>query len=98
MTINDFLTNNKLLISIRQYVQPIRFCAEIVSQCDRLKVYILGNKMAVVPIAEGKTKESATKALTNLIKGNRLRIKGWNENDEYVDIKIKVPMDLGEVG
>ena len=92
MKLNDFLRTNNLSWEMEQLENPTRFY--ITLKHDNLEVYLMGNGCKHSACFEGATSKQSVSKLIECIKGNRLRIKGWNSKDEYVDLTIKVPNDL----
>lgn len=98
MEFKDFLLKNGLTVSTEQYFNPDRFYSQIVSQDSNLKVYMNLNGFNIEPMRGAITNKMAIERLIEFIKGKQLKVKGWNSNDEYIDIKIKVPNDLEFLG
>lgn len=94
MYFKDFLLNNGLTVATTQYFNPDRFYSQIVSQDSNLKVYMSLNGFTTEPTRGAITYKMAVERLIEFIKGKQLKVKGWNSNDEYIDLKIKVPNDL----
>lgn len=92
MKFNDFLQANNISWEMEKFENPTRFY--ITLKQDNLEVYIMGNGCKHSACFEGATSKQAVSKLIECIKGNRLRIKGWNSKDEYVDLIVKVPKDL----
>lgn len=92
MKLKDFLSKYDLSWHINELSEPDRF--SITFQKDIIPVYVLQNGRKSLCVEVGRTSKEATENLIEMIKGNRLRIMGFDSNAEYIDLKIKVPNDL----
>lgn len=95
MKFNDFLSKYNLQWKINKFSEPNRFCIDL--RQDILSVYVMQDGRKVLCVVDGETCKKAVDNLIEMIKGQRLRIIGYDSKDNYIDIKIKVPNDL-EIG
>lgn len=92
MIFSDFLSKYKLIWQIEKFTSPERLCITLMK--DKLSIYVMQDGRKVLCSADGETSKEAVENLIEMIKGQRLRIIGYDSKDEYIDIKIKVPNDL----
>lgn len=92
MKVHDFFQNNGISWDIEKYENPNRFY--IIIKYDTIPVRLMLRYHAAIAFGEGETINSAWLNLIEKIGVNRLRIKGWNSKDEYVDFTIKAKNEL----
>ncbi len=92
MTFTEFLTNNGITVETQQLTTPQRYCVKLVK--PPLSVTTTADRLRTEVFGIGASEDEAMLDLFNNCVGKTIRLKGWDENDNYVDTKIKVPKDL----